>query len=538
MQRKSSDIRTQNTTAILALANIVKSSLGPVGLDKMIVDNVGDVTITNDGATILRTLEIEHPAAKVLVQLSELQDKEVGDGTTSVVIIAAELLKNALDLIKQHVHPTTIILGYKRTCRLAVKYIQEHLTIPVEQLGEEALYSVAKTTIASKAISTDLDFFSSLAVHAIQQVKTLKEGSTKATYPIKAINILKAHGKGMRESRLVPGIVLNCTRACQGMPHCLKNVKIACIDFGLQRARLRMGIEVQVKEAEELEGVREGEITIVKQRIEMMLNGGANVILTTGGIDDLCLKYFVEKNAIGVRRVKRDDLRHIAKATGATMLLNLANLEGEEAFDPACLGEAEEICEEHIADDDAIFIKNPKTTKACSILLRGPNDYMLDEMDRSIHDALCALKRTLESDEVVVGGGAVDGALNVALERFSQTVASREQLAIDAFAKALLVIPKTLAVNAAADATELVARLRAAHAEGQLDEKNHPDSKYSGLNLVTGQIVNNLKAGVLEPSATKIKALQFATDAAVSILRVDDYIEVAPQGGEDQQGGQ
>jgi len=528
--RRSADIRAQNTTAIQAVANILKSSLGPSGLDKMIVDNVGDVTISNDGATILKQLEVQHPAAKVLVELSQLQDKEVGDGTTSVVIYTAELLKNALELVQAHIHPNSVILGYKKALRWAHRYITDHLTFPVAQLGPDTLLNIAKTTISSKTISADINFFANLCVTAIKSVQTQKEDAPgQFHYPIKAVSILKAHGRSMNESCLVPGICLGQARAAQGMPRVVRPAKIALLDFGLQRMRLRMGIQVEVTDPTQLEAVRDKEIEVVRRRLDMILRTGCNVILCTGGIDDLCLKPMVEAQCIGVRRVKKEDLRHIAKATGGQVLLNLSNLEGEESFDPASLGEAEEVSEERVADDDCLFIKGCKTTRACSLLLRGPNDYMLDEMDRSIHDALCALKRTLESDEVVVGGGAVDGALNIALEKYATTLSSREQLAISAFAKSLLVIPKTLAVNAAHDATELVARLRASHALSQQTDTKTPELKWSGLNLVTGEVVNNLAAGVLEPAMTKQKALQFATDAAVAILRVDDHIQLEPE---------
>eukprot|EP00708_Paratrimastix_pyriformis_P002478 GAFH01001226.1.p2 GENE.GAFH01001226.1~~GAFH01001226.1.p2 ORF type:complete len:539 (+),score=222.21 GAFH01001226.1:31-1647(+) len=536
MERRANEIRQQNTTAIQAVANILKSSLGPSGLDKMIVDNVGDVTISNDGATILRQLDVQHPAAKVLCELSELQDKEVGDGTTSVVIYTAELLKNALELVQAHIHPNSVILGYKKALRWAQRYITEHLTFPVAQLGPDTLLNIARTTLSSKTVSADINYFSNLCVEAVRSVQTAKaDAPGQFEYPIKAINILKAHGRSMNESVLVPGICLPMARAAQGMPRVVRPAKIALLDFGLQRMRMRMGIQVEVTDPMQLEAVREQEVAVVRKRLEMIFQTGCNVILCTGGIDDLCLKPFVEANAIGVRRVNKDTLRHIAKATGGQVLLNLSNLEGEETFDAACLGEAEEVSEERVADDDCIFIKGCKTTRACSLLLRGPNDYMLDEMERSLHDALCALKRTLESDEVVVGGGAVDGALNIALEKYATTLSSREQLAISAFARSLLVIPKTLAVNAALDATELVARLRAAHALSQQPDTKTPELKWSGLNLVTGDVINNLAAGVLEPAMTKQKALQFATDAAVAILRVDDHFKLEPE--PQQQGG-
>ncbi|KAH7727078.1 t-complex protein 1alpha subunit [Aphelenchoides avenae] len=463
-------IRTQNVTAAVAIANVVKSSLGPVGLDKMLVDDVGDVTVTNDGATILKLLEVEHPAAKILVELAQLQDEEVGDGTTSVVIVAAELLKAADELVKQKLHPTTVINGYRLACKEAVRYMQENLAFSVEELDKNLIIRAAKTSMSSKLIGADADFFAEMCVEAANLVK-IKDPSGKSLYPIKAINVLKAHGKSARESRLIHGYALNCTRAADGMPRKVTNAKVACLDFSLQKAKMHLGISVIVEDPEKLEAIRREELDITKRRIEKIIKAGATVVITTGGIDDMCLKQFVEAGVMAVRRAKKTDLKRIAKATGATLTASLATLEGDEQFDASLLGGAEEVVQERISDDELILIKGPKGRTAASIILRGANDVMLDEMERSMHDALCVVRRVLESKKLVVGGGAVETALNVYLENFAMTLASREQLAVAEFANALLVIPKTLAANAAKDATQLVAKLRAFHNRSQL-EKN------------------------------------------------------------------
>ncbi|KAK0721598.1 chaperonin Cpn60/TCP-1 family [Lasiosphaeria miniovina] len=541
------DIRDQNVLATQAIANVVKSSFGPSGLDKMMVDDIGDVTVTNDGATILSLLDVEHPAGKILVDLAHQQDKEVGDGTTSVVLIAAELLRRGNELMKNRIHPTTIITGYRLALREAVKYMNEHISIKVENLGRESLLNIAKTSMSSKVIGGDSGFFSNMVVDAMQAVKSTNNRN-EVKYPVKAVNILKAHGKGALESILVKGYALNCTVASQAMTTRVTDAKIAVLDMNFQKERMKLGVQITIDDPQQLEQIRAREAGMVLERVELILKAGANVILTTKGIDDMVMKLFIEKGAMAVRRCKKEDLRRIARATGATMLSTLSDLNGDEKYEASYLGHAEEVSQERISDDECILIKGTKVHSSASIILRGSNDFQLDEMERSVHDSLCAVKRTLESGSIVPGGGAVETALHIYLEEFAGTVGSREQLAIAEFAQSLLVIPKTLAVNAAKDASELVAQLRSRHAlsqriqegEANEDEKivaRKKAYKNYGLDLTKGKVVDEIKAGVVEPSMSKIRQLKSAVEACISIMRIDTLIKLDPEQRQEEDDG-
>lgn len=551
------------------MANIVKTSLGPVGLDKMLVDDIGDVLITNDGATILKSLEVEHPAARVLVDLAKLQDQEVGDGTTSVVIIASELLRRGNDLVKNGIHPTTIISGYRMALKAAVSYIKKEMVVNVSELGDEHLINAAKTSMSSKILGKETEFFSRMAVDACKSVKmnataadvagydamgsgggetprvveqTSDGGaSTSAAigkkqrfkYPLSAIHILKAHGKSSMESHLIDGgFAINASRAAQGMPTFVESsvdepVKIAMLDMNLLRHRMGMGVQVIVKDPAEIENIKKREMDITKERIRKIIDAGARVVLTTKGVDDLCLKYFVEAGIICARRCNREDLKRLAKATGGRVVTTMADMEGNETFDADCLGGCDSAREVRIGDGEMMYVYGCKGHGASTIVLRGANEYMLDEMDRALHDSLCVVKRMLESNTLVPGGGAAEAALSVYLDDYADTIKSREQMVIQEYADALLVIPKTLAVNAAKDASELIARLRSVHAKGQHSEDPADDGlKFMGLDLIEGTIRDNLAAGVVEPAISKIKSLRFATEAAITILRIDDRISL------------
>lgn len=430
----------------------------------------------------------------------------------------------ANELVKKNIHPTTIISGYLLAKKEACKFIKHHMSIRLADLGDEAITNAAKTSMSSKIIGSESEFFAKMAVDAVMRVKTV-DSKGKAKYPVGAINILKAHGKSARDSELVNGFSLNCVKVSPQMPARIENAKIALLDFDLRKAKMAFGVQVLVDDPTKLEAIRKEESEMTLRKCRMLIKAGANVVLTTGGIDDMASKEFVQNGVLAVRRCTKPDLRKIAKLTGGRLLLTLSDFDGEESVDAETLGSAEMVSEEKVGDGELIYIKGCKTTKAQTIVLRGANDYFLDEVERSLHDAMCIVKRTLESNTLAPGGGAVEAALSVFLEHFSLTLGTRAQLAVGTFAQALLIIPKTLANNGAFDSTELVARLRAYHSAAQKKEGKEM-YKYTGLNLEDGEVRNNVKHGVLEPAMAKIKMIRFATEAAVTILRIDDAIKM------------
>lgn len=427
-----------------------------------------------------------------------------------MVILAAELLKRGNELIAvQKLHPTTVLSGYRLALKAAISYIKKSMIIPVDTLNEKHLLQAAKTSMNSKLL--DDAKFAQLTVDAVLSV----ENKATKKYPINAIHILKAHGSG-QSSLLQNGFAIAATRAAQGMPTSLTNCKIACLDMNLQRHRMGLGVSITVTDPAQVAKIQKRELDITKEKIDKILKK-ANVILTTKGIDDVCLKYFVEAGAICARRIPKEDLQRLAKATGASVMTSLANMEGDEEVEDENLGSADSVSEVRLGEGELLQFEGCGGEGASTIILRGANEYMLDEMDRSLHDALCVVKRMLESKSLLPGGGAVEAALSVYLEEHARSnYNTREQLAIEEFAEALLIIPKTLAVNAAKDSSDLVAQLRA-------KISSNPNF---GLDLEKGEIRDNLEAGVVEPAVSKIKALRFATEAAITILRIDDKITV------------
>jgi len=438
-------------------------------------------------------------------------------------------LKRGNELIKNNIHATSVMAGYRLALRESVKFISSTLSVKTDSLGRDALINAAKTSMSSKLLNAESDFFADMVVNAMTNVKTINhEGVAK--YPVKAVHILKTHGMSSRESMLVDGYAIEATRSSQGMPTSMKDAKIACVDFNLSKYRMAFGIQVLVHDPEALDKIRQGEMDVCKRRCQMIIDSGANVVLCSRGIDDFALKYFVEAGVIAIRRVQKNDLKRIANNTGARVIVSLADIEGNETFEPEALGTCERVYEKRVGDWEYMFFEGMSKTRAQTIVVRGANDFFLEEVERSLHDSLCVIKRVLESNSLVAGGGSVEVALSVYLDDFARSLGSREQLAIAEFSEALTIIPKILALNAAKDATELLAKLRVLQNAAQkcdpADEKKVA-LKFSGLDLTNGKVRNNLTHGVVEPAMSKVKSLKFATEAAITILRIDDMIKLA-----------
>ncbi|EAY10703.1 chaperonin subunit alpha1 CCTalpha, putative [Trichomonas vaginalis G3] len=520
-RQQGENVRVQNVRAAMAVANVVRSSLGPIGLDKMLVDDIGEVTITNDGATILNHLDVQHPAGKVLIQLSELQDREVGDGTTTVVLLAAELLRLGQDLINKKVHANTIITGYRAAAKKAIAFLKKSCAVSNDNLDREILLKVAKTSMNSKILNAYSDFFGNMVVDACLAVKT-----PAGKCPTNRVNIVKSLGKSLPESTIVTaGVALNATRATEAFPRRLEKVKVAVLDFGLQRTRLPMGIQFRLHDASKLEAIQQEEVNAAERAVQAILKAGANVIVTSKTIDEASLKPLVKAGAIGIRHVSDAEIAHLARSTGATVVSQLISEDGGETFDPAWLGEAELIEQVPVGDNQMTIFRGCAKENSASIVLRGPNTFTLEEANRSLRDALFAVKRVIESKHIVAGGGAVEAALSVYLSQIAKDYEGKEQVAMLKFGEALLVIPKILANNAALDSIDLVAKLRAVH----YDAQQKGEKCFAALDLVNGKIRDGMKDGVIEPGMSKVKSIQFATEAAITILRIDDLIKVTPE---------
>lgn len=513
---RGQDVRNEFEKAILSIQSCVRSSFGPLGLDKMCVDSVGEVLITNDGATILKCVDVDNPASKIMIDLARQQDEEVGDGTTTVVLLAASLVEKGNQAISKGLHPSVLISGYKMAFKESVNFLKSNLQVETSKLSQKTLNNIVATSISSKIIKNESDHFCKIAIGALKAIE-----DDKQTYNIKKISILKKQGGSMKDSFIVNGFALNCCLASDQMPRRIKNPKIVCLGFSIQKSKMHLGVNVVIDNPDMLESIRMKEINIMAEKVKKILSTGANLVLTSGTIDDVYVKQFVGSKAMAVKRVKEEDLEVIAQSIGTSVLSSLSDLDGNDSV--SVLGSADSVFVEPVGDSELIFINGLKKRMA-SIVLRGANENLLDEMERSVHDALCSLKKAMESRTIVAGGGSVEAALSLHLDHFSNTICSKDQIGIQKFSEALLVIPKILAANSGLDANELIARMISL-----MNKCNDSSAKTLGIDVIEGGIQDNIKLGIIEPAISKLKALRSATEAAIGLLRIDEVIRLPPE---------
>ncbi|MFX0200957.1 MAG: thermosome subunit beta [Candidatus Hodarchaeota archaeon] len=496
------DALRNNIQAAIAVADSVRSALGPRGLDKLLVDSLGDVVITNDGATILDEIDVQHPAAKLLVQVAKTQDQEVGDGTTTSVIVAGELLKRAEKLLDRKIHPTVIISGFKLASDKCTEILQR-IANKIDPNNETHLKNVARTSLNSKATGGAKDILAEIAVKATKAV--MEEGKVD----IDMISIIQKQGKGLHDSELVQGIVIDKEVVNSRMPSSIETARIALIDLALEIKKTEFDAKIRITDASMMDAFLDQEQNMIKEMVDRIQESGANVVLCQKGIDDLAQHFLAKEGILAVRRVKKSDIEKLAKATGARIVTNIKDLSSED------LGNAGFVEEVQIGDEKLIYIKECANPKSVSVVLRGGTKYVTDEGERALHDALCVVRDVLEDGWAVAGAGSPEIELHKSLKEYAGTIKGREQMAVDAFADAVEIIPRTLAENAGLDSIDVLVELRAAHEKGNAN---------IGINVDTGKNVDAFEAGIIEPLRVKRQALRSAREAAELILRIDDVI--------------
>ncbi len=498
-----------NIIAAKIIAESVKTSLGPKGMDKMLVDGFGDVTITNDGATILDEMEVQHPAAKMMVEVAKTQDDEVGDGTTTSVVVAGELLKKAEELIDQNVHPTVIVDGYRAASTRALE-ILDQIAIKVDPSDKNMLRKVAEVSLASKILAEYKTPMAELAVNAILQIaeKTVDGYNVD----IDDVKVEKKPGEALTDTVLVKGIVLDKEVVHPGMPKRIEDAKIALVDAPLEVEKTEFDAKINIENPEQMKAFLDEEEKMLKSMVEKISKAGANVLLCEKGIDDVAQHYLAKEGILAVRRVKQSDMEKLVKATGGKVASNLDDLRAGD------LGKAQLVEERKIADDKMVFVEGCKNPKAVTVLVRGGSERLVDEAERSIHDALCVVRDVVRDPRVVGGGGAPEAEIARRLRDYAQKLSGKEQLAVLAFAEALESVPMALAENAGLDPIDIMVQLRAAHEKGQL---------WAGVDVFDGKIADLREKGVLEPHGVKMQVIKSAAEAAGMILKIDDVIAAA-----------
>jgi thermosome len=510
------DAQRMNITAARIIAEAVRSTLGPKGMDKMLVDSLGDITITNDGVTILKEMDVEHPAAKMVIEVAKTQDNEVGDGTTTAVVIAGELLKKAEELLDQEIHSAVIANGYRLAATKALEILND-IAIPVSRDDREALKKVASTAMTGKGAEVALDKLSEIAVDAVRMIAEEVDGKLKVD--TENIKIEKRQGGSVEDTVLIKGIVLDKEVVHPGMPKSVKNAKILLLDSALEVKETEIDAKIRITDPEKLQKFIEQEERMLKDMVDKIARAGANVVFCQKGIDDLAQYYLAKAGILAVRRVKKSDIEKLAKATGAKILTDLREITPED------LGEAELVEERKVGDEKMVFIEGCKNPKAVTILVRGGTEHVVEEIARGIEDAIRVVACAVEDGKVVAGAGAPEMELSLRLKQWAPSVGGREQLAIEAFASALEVIPRSLAENAGLDPIDIIVELRKAHEEGK--------STY-GVDVFKGKASDMLASGVMEPVKVKKQAISGATEVAIMILRIDDVI--AAKGSESKGG--
>ena len=503
---RGKDAQHSNIAAAKAVAESVRSSLGPKGMDKMLVDNFGDVTITSDGRTILDEMDVQHPAAKMMVEVAKTQDNETGDGTTSAVIIAGELLNRAEELISKNIHPTVIIDGYQKAAEKALETL-EKIAMPVDLKTTEYLKKAAITSMASKLVAEHKEYLADLTVKAMLEVAE-KEGNTWKV-DIDDVKVEKKTGESIRETSLIKGIVLDKEIVHSGMPKRVEKAKIALLDASLEIEKTEYDAKLNIESPDQMEAFLKQEESMLKDMVDKIVNVGATVVVCQKGIDDLVQHFLARKGIAAVRRAKKSDMEKLAKATGGKIVTKLADIK------PADLGYAELVEERKIGDDKMTFIEGCKHPRAVTILIRGGTQRINAETERSLHDALMVIKDIIQEPKIVAGGGAPELEMSSTLKKYAETLPGREQLAVKAFAEALEAIALTLTDNAGLDPIDILSELRSRHEKGE---------KWAGIEVVEGKVQDMSKIGVFEPLAVKKQIIKSATEAASMIIKIDDVI--------------
>ncbi|HXG74329.1 MAG: thermosome subunit beta [Candidatus Nitrosotenuis sp.] len=505
-QTKGNDAQKNNISAAKLIAELVRTSLGPRGMDKMLVDTLGDVTITNDGATILKEIDVQHPAAKMMVEISKATDSEVGDGTTSTVVLAGSLLEKAEELIGKNVHPTVVVDGFKKAAEKAIAELRQ-IGIKVDPLDKKFLKKVAMTTLASKLVSSNSEELADIVVDAVLSVA--EKVGDKYKVDIDNIKVEKKGSSSIRNTELIHGIVLDKEVVHGGMPKRVENAKIALLNAPLEIEKTEFDAKININSPEQMQVYIDEENKMLKKLVDKIAQAGANVVLCQKGIDDMAQYYLAKANILAVRRIKESDLTKLSKATGARIVTNINELTDKD------LGSAKLVEERQVESDKWVFIEGCKNPKAVSILARGGSQRVVDEVERSIHDALMSVKDVVEYPHILVGGGAPETRVAARLREWANSLEGRPQLAAQKFAEGLETIPLVLAENAGMDPLDTQVQLRSKGTTGKAT---------FGIDVINGKVADLESQNVYEPLAVKEQVINAATEAACMILRIDDVI--------------